>query len=152
VLPCGGAFVAFVGWRLPVVVEHTVAHACRPSGVVPQCSRPYAQTLAAVSAPSAEGMAQRLGSVGPHEPLLTTVGTKRIIAFFVPDNGQCNVQAVLWNADDIEAKSAAGVRFALNPSQTASIDSSPTETFTLKCGDHAESLASVDTDQQVASK
>jgi hypothetical protein len=24
--------------------------------------------------------------------------------------------------------------------------------FTLKCGDHAESLASVDTDQQVASK
>jgi hypothetical protein len=113
---------------------------------------PYAQTLAAVSPPSAEGMVQRLGSVGPHEPLLTTVGTKRIIAFFVPDNGQCNVQAVLWNADDIEAKSAAGVRFALNPSQTASIDSSPTETFTLKCGDHAESLASVDTDHEVASK
>jgi hypothetical protein len=110
-------------------------------------------TLAAFATPaSADEMVQRLGSVGPHEPLLTTVGTKRIIAFFVPGNGQCNVQAVLWNADDIEAKSAAGVRFALNPSQTASIDSSPTETFTLKCGDRAESLASVDTDQQVASK
>jgi hypothetical protein len=116
---------------------------------------PYAAALIApylTSPASADEMVQRLGSVGPHEPLLTTVGTKRIIAFFVPGNGQCNVQAVLWNADDMEAKSAASVRFVLNPSQTASIDSSPTETFTLKCGDHAESLASVDTDQQVASK
>jgi hypothetical protein len=77
--------------------------------------------------------------------LLTTAGNKRIIAFFVPGNGQCNVQTVFWNADDMEAKSAAGVRFSLNPSQIASIDSSATDTFTLKCGDHAESLASVDT-------
>jgi hypothetical protein len=113
---------------------------------------------AAATPASADEMLQRLGSVGPHEPLLTTIGNKRIIAFFVPGDGQCNVQTVFWNADDMEAKSAAGVRFALNPSQTASIDSSATDTFTLKCGDHAESLASVDTvasvdtDQQVASK
>ena len=113
---------------------------------------------AAATPASADELLQRLGSVGPHEPLLTTVGNKRIIAFFVPGDGQCNVQTVFWNADDMEAKSAAGVRFALNPSQTASIDSSATDTFTLKCGDHAESLASVDTvasvdtDQQVASK
>jgi hypothetical protein len=112
---------------------------------------PYAQSL--VPAPSnADEMVQRLGSVGPHEPLLTTVGNKRIVAFFVPGKGQCNVQAVFWNADDREATSAGGIRVSLNPSQTVSIDSSPTETFTLKCGDHAESLASVDTDQQVASK
>jgi hypothetical protein len=82
--------------------------------------------------------------------LLTTVGNKRIIAFFVPGNGQCNVQAVFWNADDMEAKSAGGVRVSLNPGQTASIDSSATDTFTLKCGDYAESLAPVDTDPQVA--
>ena len=41
---------------------------------------------------------------------------------------------------------------SLNPGQTASIDSSENESLTLKCGDHAENLASVDTNQQFASK
>ena len=35
---------------------------------------------------------------------------------------------------------------------TAKVFEPLTETFTLKCGDHAESLACVDTDEQVASK
>jgi hypothetical protein len=124
---------------------------------------PYAETLVTLSAPTtpanADEMVQRLGSVGPHEPILATVGKKHVIAFFVPGNDHCNVQAVMWNADDMEAKSAAGIRVSLNPGQTASIDSPPTETLTLKCGDHAESLASVDESltsvdagQQVASK
>jgi hypothetical protein len=52
----------------------------------------------------------------------------------------------------MDAKSAGGVRISLNPGQAASVDSSATETFTLKCGDHAETLASVDTDHEVASK
>ena len=109
--------------------------------------------LTAVSTPSrAEDMTQNLGPVRAHEPIMTTVGNKHVIAFFVPGNGQCNVQAVMWNADDMEAKSAGGVRFSLNPGQTASIDSSATEFLTLKCGDHAENLASVTTDQQFASK
>ena len=56
---------------------------------------------------SADDMAQNLGPVGPHEPILATVGNKHIIAFFVPGNGQCNVQVVIWNAEDMEAKSAA---------------------------------------------
>lgn len=106
---------------------------------------------AAVHSPYADRLTQILGPVGAYAPIISSVGNKRVIAFFVPGDGRCNVQAVFWNADDMEAKSAAGVRFALNPGQTASIDSSATETFTLKCGDHAESLASVDTDQQVAS-
>jgi hypothetical protein len=116
---------------------------------------PYAAALMApylTSPAGADEMVQRLGSVGPHEPLLTTIGHKRIIAFFVPGDGRCNRQAVTWNADDMEAKSAAGIRVSLTPGQTVSIDSSATETFTLKCGDHAESLASVDTDHEVASK
>jgi hypothetical protein len=58
----------------------------------------------------------------------------------------------MWNADDMEAKSAAGVRVSLGPGQTVSIDSSATETFTLKCGDYAERLAYVHTDSQVTSK
>jgi len=98
---------------------------------------------------SAYDMTQKLGPVGPHEPILTTVGNKHVIAFFVPGDGQCNVQVVTWNADDMEANSAGGVRLSLNAGQTASIDSSETESFTLKCGGHAETLASV---QQFASK
>jgi hypothetical protein len=93
-----------------------------------------------------------LTSVGPHEPILTTVGNKRLVTFFVPDNGQCNVQAVFWNADDVEAKSAGGVRISLNPAQTVTIDSSATETLTLKCGDYAESLSAIDSSQQLASR
>jgi hypothetical protein len=98
---------------------------------------------------SAYEMTQKSGPVPAHEPILTTVGNKHVIAFFVPGHGQCNVQVVSWNADDMEANSAGGMRLSLNAGQTASIDSSETESFTLKCGDHAETLASV---QQFASK
>jgi hypothetical protein len=109
--------------------------------------------LAGAATPSnAYERVQKLGPVEAHEPILTTIGNKHVIAFFIPGNGQCNVQAVLWNADDMEAKSAASVRTSLNPAQTLSIDSSPTETLILKCGDAAESLSAVDSDQQVSSR
>jgi hypothetical protein len=109
-------------------------------------------TLTAVSAPaSAAEMVQNLGPVPAHEPILKTVGNRHVIAFFVPGNGKCNVQTVIWNADDLEANSA-GVQISLNPGQTASIDSSATESFNLRCGDHAETLAAIDGDQQFASK
>ncbi len=84
--------------------------------------------LTAVSTPtSADEMVQNLGPVRAHEPILKTVGNKHVIAFFVTGNGQCNVQVVIWNADDVEAKSTGGVRIGLNPGQTAAIDSSATE-------------------------
>lgn len=101
---------------------------------------------------STEEMYEKLGPVGAHDPILTTVGTKRLVAFFVPGNGQCNVQVVIWNADDMGAKSAGGIRVSLNPGQTASLDSSPTESLTLACGDRAETLAAIDTPQQMASR
>ena len=108
--------------------------------------------LTTLSTPaSANEMVQNLGPVPAHEPILKTVGNKHVIAFFVPGNGKCNVQTVIWNADDVDAKSA-GVRISLNPGQTASIDSSATESFNLRCGDHAETLAAIDGDQQFASK
>jgi hypothetical protein len=108
--------------------------------------------LTAVSTPaSANEMVQNLGPVPAHEPILKTVGNKHVIAFFVPGNGQCNVQAVIWNADDVEAKSA-GVRISLNPGQTVSIDSSATESFKLRCGDQADTLTAIDGNQQFASK
>ena len=101
--------------------------------------------LTAVSTPAhADEMVQNLGPVGPHEPMIATVGGKRVIAFFVPGNGNCNVQAVIWNSDDTDATTAAGFRASLNPGQTASIDSVDNKSLTLRCGDYAETLAAVD--------
>ena len=109
--------------------------------------------LPAFAAPvNAYERVQKLGPVVAFEPILTTIGNKNVVAFFSPGNGQCNVQAVFWNADDMEAKSAGGVRISLEPAQTVSIDSSPTETLTFKCGDYAESLSALDSDQQLAAK
>jgi len=108
--------------------------------------------LAATTTPaSADEMVQSLGPVGPQQPIIATVGDKRVIAFFAPGNGQCHVQAVVWDADDLEAKSASGVRISLNPDQTASIDASGTETVALKCGTNADTLSSL-TNRQFASR
>jgi hypothetical protein len=105
--------------------------------------------LTALGTPArANEIVQNLGPVPAHEPILKTVGNKHVIAYFVPGNGKCNVQTVIWNANDVEAKSA-GIQISLNPGQTASIDSSATESFTLRCGDNAETLAAID--QQFAS-
>jgi hypothetical protein len=102
---------------------------------------------AATTPAGADEMVQNLGPVPAHQPILQTVGSKHVIAFFVPGNGQCNVQAVTWNAEDMEAKSAGGVRLSLNPGQTVAIDNSATESFTLKCGDQAETLEAIATPQ-----
>ena len=97
---------------------------------------------------AATEMVQNLGPVSAYEPILKTVGNKHVIAYFVPGNRKCNDQTVIWNAGDDEAKSA-GIKISLNPGQTASIDSSATESFNLRCGDDAETLAAMD--QQFAS-
>jgi hypothetical protein len=109
--------------------------------------------LTTTSTPAlAEDMVQNLGPVGPHEPMLTTIGSKNVIAFYVPGNGGCNVQAVVWNSDDADAATAAGFRVSLNPGQTVSIDSAENKSLNLKCGDYAEKLSAVDTNHEVASK
>ena len=59
--------------------------------------------LTAVSTPArADELIQNLGPVGPHEPIITMVGNKRVIAFYVPDNGRCNVQAVIYENTDAD--------------------------------------------------
>jgi hypothetical protein len=122
-------------------------------GILKFASASAVVAFTAVSTPVSAGeMIQNLGPVPAHEPVLKTVGNKHVVAFFVPGNGQCNVQVVIWNADDVEAKSASGAQIDLNPGQTAAIDSSATGSFKLRCGDHAETLAAVDGDQQFASR
>ena len=77
-------------------------------------------TLTAVDLPArADELVQHLGPVGPHEPILTTFGNKRVIAFYEPDNGRCAVNAVVYDKTDAETgmTTAARVRVSLNPRQ-----------------------------------
>lgn len=97
--------------------------------------------IAATVPASAGEMAQNLR---PRQPILTTIGSKRVIAFYVPGNAGCNVQAVVWNADEAEVNTAAGIRVSRNPGQTAYLDSVDNNALTLQCGDEATSLAAVD--------
>jgi hypothetical protein len=110
-----------------------------------------ALVLTVASSPGyADELAQNLGPVGPNEPILTTVGSKRVIAFYVPGNGLCGINVVVWDRSDDSGNSAARVRVSLNPRQSVHIDSAENKSINLQCGDHAETLALVDTSKFVA--
>jgi hypothetical protein len=98
----------------------------------------------------AEDLAQNLGPVGPHEPILTSVGSKRVIAFYEPGGGHCSINVVVWDRADESGDSAARVRVSLNPRQTIHIDSVESKSINLQCGDYAETLALVDTSKFVS--
>ena len=101
--------------------------------------------LIAVSLPAhADELTQNLGPVGPHEPILTTVGNKRVIAFFEPDSGNCAFHAVIWNTTDVNADSAARFRAGLNPRQMLTIETNDNQSLKLQCGDNADRLAIID--------
>ena len=111
-------------------------------------------TLTAVDLPArADELVQHLGPVGPHEPILTTFGNKRVIAFYEPDNGRCAVNAVVYDKTDAETgmTTAARVRLSLNPHQVVHIDSTDNKSINLQCGDRADMLALVDSGELVAS-
>ena len=102
--------------------------------------------LAAPSIPArADELAQNLGPVGPREPLLTWVGSKRVIAFYQPDSGNCAVHVVVWDPTDVNAESTAGFQATLNPRQMAHINTAENKSLYLQCGDNAERLAIVNT-------
>src|SRR4029077_13946004 len=48
----------------------------------------------------ANELAQNLGPGGACEPILTTVGNQRVIAFYEPDNGRCGLNAVVYDKTD----------------------------------------------------
>jgi hypothetical protein len=92
-----------------------------------------------------------LGPVGPHEPILTTVGSKRVIAFYEPDSGHCALNAVVWDNTDADTDmSAVRIRVSLRPGQMVHIDTVEQKSLNLECGDNAEKLAVVDTGEFIA--
>jgi hypothetical protein len=101
--------------------------------------------LAGLSLPArADELARNPGPVGPHEPILTTVGSKRVIAFYEPGGGNCGVNVVVWDRIDESGSSAARVRVTLNASQMLHIDSPDNKSLDLQCGDYAETLKIVE--------
>jgi hypothetical protein len=94
------------------------------------------------------GMRQRLPSF--LEPILTTVGNKRVLAFFEPESGNCAFQAVIWNTADDNADTASRVRTNLNAGQLVIIDTPDNKTLKLQCGDNAERLAIIDNNHFIA--
>jgi hypothetical protein len=96
----------------------------------------------------ADELAQNLGPVGPHEPILTSVGSKRVIAFYLPGSDYCALQAVVFDKTDAYTgmTTAARVRISLEPGQIVHIDSTDNESLNLQCGKNAEKLTIVDTD------
>jgi hypothetical protein len=98
----------------------------------------------------AEDLAQNLGPVGPHEPILTSIGSKRVIAFYEPGGGHCTINIVVWDRSDASGDSAARVRVSLNPRQMVHIDSVESKSLNFQCGDYAKTLALVDASKFVS--
>ena len=104
----------------------------------------------------ADELVQNLGPVGPHEAILTEVGSERVIAFYEPDTGRCTVHAVVFDKTDAYTgmTTAARFRVSLNPHEMVHIDSADNElikSLSLQCGKNAEKLTIIDTDSSVAS-
>ena len=110
-----------------------------------------ALVLTVASAPaSTDELAQNLGPVGPNEPILTTLGSKRVIAFYEANGSDCGMHIVVWDRADVSGGSAARVRVILNPRQMVHIDNAENQSLNLQCGDHADTLAIVDTSKVIA--
>jgi hypothetical protein len=95
-------------------------------------------------------LSENLGPVGPNEPILTTVGSKRIIAFYETSGDNCGMHIVIWDRADVGAGSAARFRVTLNPRQMVHVDSADNKSLDLQCGEQAENLAIVDTSKFVS--
>ncbi len=105
-----------------------------------------ALTAAYIPAYSEEPSVNR-GPVKPYEPILTAVGTKRVIAFFEPNLGRCAVKSVVWDIRDDPAdtvSSAIQLRVSLKPLQIMNVDASGDQTVALRCGYDALTLSVVD--------
>ncbi len=99
-------------------------------------------TAASASARSDERPV-RLGPVGPNDVILTTVGNKNVIAFYVSGDGHCYIQVVVNDRTDASGASAAQVRIGLNPRESIHIDAPGNHTLNLKCSENAATLAVV---------
>jgi hypothetical protein len=98
----------------------------------------------------AEELIQNRDPVKAHEPIVTTFGNKGVIAFYEPDGAHCGLYAVVYNLADDSGASAAQVRMSLNAGQIVNLDSPNNKSLSLQCGDSAETLKVVDSNEVAA--
>jgi hypothetical protein len=90
---------------------------------------------------SAEQAQVNLGPVGPYEPIVATVGDKRIIAYYAPQAGKCAVSAVVFDTSKADSgQTPARVRVALHPGELFHLDSIVDATVVMTCGPNAEMI------------
>ena len=98
--------------------------------------------LALSSAASAgEPAKANLGPVGPHEPILATVGKSRLVAYYQPDNGKCAVSAVMFTTSPLGGGyGSTRVRVALHPGELFEFDGADGDRAVMTCGPNAKGL------------
>ena len=100
----------------------------------------------------ADELAQSLGPVGPHHPIIASVGNKRVIAFYLPGSTNCALHAVIGdnNINAAVDTPAVRIRVSLEPGQIVHIDTTDNKSLNLQCGSDAENLSVVDSEEAVA--
>jgi hypothetical protein len=106
--------------------------------------------LTSFNFPAVADEVTNLGPVGPHAPILTSVGSNRVIAFYLSGSNQCALHAVVWDKTNGSEASPARIRISLEPGQIMHIDSVDGGSLNLRCGSNADGLALVNTDNAVA--
>ena len=105
-------------------------------------------TIPSASATAADFVPQNLGPVGPNEVILTTVGSVRVMAYFLPENGHCGLNTVVWDPKHPDTGNpdtgmlAQGGRVSLAAGQIFHIHSGE-KSLNLQCSDSAETLSIV---------
>jgi hypothetical protein len=99
--------------------------------------------LGAAAVPAlADDPLTNLGPVGPSEPILVNIGNQRMIAFFVPERGNCALSAVSWKEAGSDAPFASErVRISLKPGQLVQLDGAERRPLGLLCGADASNLS-----------
>jgi hypothetical protein len=81
------------------------------------------------------------GPVGPHQPILGVVGNKRIVAFYEPNSGNCDVSAVVFDAGENGGGSeSARIRLSLHPGEIFNLDAVQGHRIVLTCAPNAGML------------
>ena len=95
----------------------------------------------AFMASAGESNRANLGPVGPNEPILATVGSTRVIAYYERTNGNCAVNAVVFDTSpNGGGKASKRVRVALHPGELFHLDGIKGEHVVLTCGPDAKLL------------
>jgi hypothetical protein len=142
-------------FNMDIAMQHKLIRACEkrrpkmaefsPSRFCAAVTALLTLTLTAATAPvlAADEYTTNLGPVGPNEPILATIGGRRVIAFFVPERGSCAVNTIMWRDAGPDAPYAPSrVRLSLRPGEMVRFDGEQLS-MNLLCGADASTLAAV---------